>query len=560
MQTIKQRVLPVGGIAAISAASGLLAGEVAQLFGLQTAAAVFGERLTVYIPLPLFAAMLSTLGPNAKHLYYIGVLIGQGLLTALVGIAYWRLYAAPRAARAATHAITAASASDPRTDLPPYRDALLLIVALWLLSAGLVAPALGGGFFGSGFVGGALSVLLAQLPADGVFAVVFLWRLRVTIERQEATPAAASQGLEDSALQHISRRTVLRRAVLGAGILGAGAFVVRLVGVGLGLPSEVGGAKLAAATSPTRIVPPPTPTYPTWIPVSGVTPEVTTPGNFYTVSKNLVGDPSVDSHTWTLRIDGAANSPYSLTYDQLRALPRVEQYHTLECISNDVGGDLMSNGLFTGVSLAQVLGAAGIKPSVSNVVFTGADGYSDSLLLSQALDPRSLIAYLLDGQPLPKAHGFPARLLIPGLYGMKNGKWLTHLQLNTTSYTGYWEQQGWTPLAHVKLTSRIDTPAHGASLLAGQHWVAGVAYSGAVGISRVEVSIDGGQTWAAARLKRPLGELTWTLWEYLWTATRGTYILGVRAIDLQGNVQTAKSAPPLPDGSSGYNGVFVTVG
>ncbi|MDE3230623.1 MAG: molybdopterin-dependent oxidoreductase, partial [Chloroflexota bacterium] len=222
-------------------------------------------------------------------------------------------------------------------------------------------------------------------------------------------------------------------------------------------------------------------------------------------------------------------------------------------------GNLMSNGYFTGVSLADTLNAAGIQIGATEMVFTAADGYSDSLHLTQALDERSLIVYLLDGQPLPTPHGFPARLLIPGLYGMKNGKWLTSLALASGPYQGYWEQRGWTQEARVKMTSRIDTPHDGDLLVARRTHLAGVAYSGAKGIARVDLSLDGGQTWTSAQLKRPLGALAWTLWQYEWQPTSGTYTIVARAIDLEGNVQTPALASTLPDGASGYHAISVTV-
>jgi len=161
--------------------------------------------------------------------------------------------------------------------------------------------------------------------------------------------------------------------------------------------------------------------------------------------------------------------------------------------------------------------------------------------------------------PLTQAHGFPARLLIPGLYGMKNGKWLTALELGSGGYTGYWEQQGWNREAHVKMTARIDTPHDGDLLLAQPTFVAGVAYSGAAGVAQVDVSVDGGQTWQPANLKRPLGTLTWVLWGYAWTPTSGQYVIAARVIDLEGNVQSPATAAPLPDGASGYNAISVVV-
>ncbi|MGH2505440.1 MAG: molybdopterin-dependent oxidoreductase, partial [Ktedonobacterales bacterium] len=279
---------------------------------------------------------------------------------------------------------------------------------------------------------------------------------------------------------------------------------------------------------------------------------------FYYVSKNLAGDPMVNGQAWQLAFTGMLDKPYTLSYAQLRALPQVTQYHTLECISNVVGGDLMSNGYFTGVSLADALNTAGIQQGATSLIFKAADGYSDSLHMAQALDERSLIVYLLDGQPLPTAHGYPARLLIPGLYGMKNGKWLTELSVASGDYSGYWEQRGWTPEAKAKMTSRIDTPHDGDLLVARPMSIAGVAYSGAQGIARVDVSVDAGKTWSPARMRSPLDALAWTLWEYPWTPAPGSHTLIVRAIDLQGAVQSYYPAPPLPDGASGYHVISVT--
>ncbi|HEX6798838.1 MAG TPA: molybdopterin-dependent oxidoreductase, partial [Ktedonobacterales bacterium] len=374
-------------------------------------------------------------------------------------------------------------------------------------------------------------------------------------------PPPHATGAEQNAAR-LARRTLLRQGAIAVAVLAGGValweVVSGAVGNLVGL-SSASGMRINPANVPSKIVPPPVPRYGPYTPVSGQSPEVTSPADFYYVSKNLAGDPTVNAATWRLQIGGQVAAPYSLSYDELRALPAVEQYHTLECISNEVGGNLMSNGIFTGVSLADVLSRAGIQRGAVEVVFAAADGYSDFLHLSQALDPRSLIVYLLDGQPLPQAHGFPARLLIPGLYGMKNGKWLTSLKVDAGSYTGYWEQQGWTREAHVKLTSRIDVPHDGDLLLARPTPIAGVAYSGANGIAEVDVSLDGGQTWQQAALKRPLGALTWTLWEYVWTPTSGSHILAVRAIDLDGNVQTPTYAPTLPDGASGYHAISVTV-
>lgn len=515
------------------------------IFAIPMPAELFSDQATSRIPLPVFEALLATFGSASKHLYLVGGLVAEAALTALVGLLYLFL----------RNQFVRARLSLPRT--LTYADIPLLTVALWLLSAGVLAPIIGGGFFGIGMLGGVKLTLLSQIAPDVVFAGALYWQLRAT------AGGVSDRAENESRAGEISRRTLLRQSALAAGTLGGGIVLWQALTSGLGAligtgPSSGSGPMLSLSDIPSRITPP-KPVYVALTPVAGQTPEVTAANQFYVVSKNLAGDPSIDATGWKLAFTGLVEKPYTLTYDQLRSLPQVTQYHTLECISNEVGGDLMSNGYFTGVSLADALNTAGVRIGATEMIFTAADGYSDSLHLAQALDERSMIAYLLDGQPLPKPHGFPARLLIPGLYGMKNGKWLTQLSLATGPYQGYWEQRGWTREARVKLTSHIDTPHDGDLLVARRTPLAGVAYSGAKGISRVDISVDAGQSWHPAQMKQPLGALSWTLWQYLWAPSPGVHTLAVRAIDLEGNVQTPKPAPTLPDGASGYHAITVTV-
>lgn len=520
-------------------------------FAITMPAELYADQATTRIPLPLFEASLSTFGSAAKHLYLIGGLVAEAALTALAGVVYV-------SARAFILARATATSGARASRTLVYADIPLIVVALWLLSAGVLAPLIGGGVFGVDLLGGVKTTALSQVAPDLVFALALYWQMRAKGQAGgERDPQAEPVG-------GFSRRAFLRQGSVAAVTLGGGIALWQALTSGLGAligagPAQSSEPTISLSNIPTHISPPPTPVYTDFAPVSGQTPEVTSSANFYYVSKNLTSDPMIDANSWKLAITGMVDKPYSLTYDQLRALPQVTQYHTLECISNEVGGDLMSNGLFTGVRLADVLNAAGIQRGASEMIFKAADGYSDSLHLSQALDDRSVIAYLLDGQPLQPLHGYPARLLVPGLYGMKNGKWLTELSLASGSYTGYWEQRGWSHEAVVKLTSRIDTPHDGDLLKAKQTPIAGVAYSGDKGISRIDVSVDGGRTWQPALMKRPLGALTWTLWEYIWTPTPGVRTIIVRAIDLAGNVQTPLAANTLPDGATGYDAIVVTV-
>jgi Oxidoreductase molybdopterin binding domain/Bacterial Ig domain len=295
-------------------------------------------------------------------------------------------------------------------------------------------------------------------------------------------------------------------------------------------------------------------------PSGGPSAELTPVGDFYVVSKNFT-DPMVDAAGWELNIHGLVDKPVRLKLDALRQLPAVTEFVTLECISNNVGGNQISTGLFGGIPLASLLDQAGVQPAATLVVFRSRDGYTESLPLSLVQQsPEILLALTLDGAPLPDVHGFPARILVPGHYGMKGPKWVEDIELTTGTRNGYWENQGWNPDAAVKTMSRIDYPYEGSLLKVGPVDISGVAFAGKRGISAVEFSADGGHSWSQATVKPALSNLTWNLWSTTWTpAVAGAYKLSVRARDGQGNVQSGSSNPSYPDGSSGYHSIPVSV-
>jgi DMSO/TMAO reductase YedYZ molybdopterin-dependent catalytic subunit len=533
--------------AVLAAAAGLLTMAVTRAaFALPMPPELAADRATVLIPLTLFEALLKAFGPNAKHLLLAGLTLGYGVYLLLCCLLWWAFREHARAAwpRVARWVAPAA--------LPGPRDGLGVIVTHLALGGLILSPLVGGGIFGVSFAGGAAGALGSVILPAAVSAITFYGLMRV-----ETAPGSAGQ--------QSSRRAFLRQSALVAGVAGGAVFAWQFISGGGGV---LGGGSRAGSglplgtlpPQPDKIVPPPTPNYGSWVPVASQTPELTSTGDFYYVAKDIIDDPTIDGKTWRLQIGGLVDHPYSLSYAQLQALPPVSRYHTLECISNDVGGTLMSNGLFVGTRLADVLMQAGLKPSAAEVIFEAQDGYSDSLTLAQALDQRSLIAYSLDGAALPVPHGYPARLLIPGLYGMKNGKWLTKLTVGSGGYQGYWEQRGWTPIARVKTTTRIDLPADGDHVPVTVGFIAGVAYAADRGIARVDVSLDSGQSWQEATLKRPLGDLTWVLWELPWQPTPGAYTIMARAVEADGTVQTTALAPTLPDGASGYHTVQVRVG
>ncbi len=250
-----------------------------------------------------------------------------------------------------------------------------------------------------------------------------------------------------------------------------------------------------------------------------------------------------------------------LSLTDLRALAGGTEYVTMECVSNDVGGGLMSTGSFTGVRLADLLTLAAAKPSGTWVAFTARDGYTESIPVSLVKGaPEIFVAYDLDGAPLPMSHGFPARIVIPGHYGMKGPKWLDRIDLVTHESGGYWEQQGWDHNAIVKTTARIDSPSDGAVIKLGPVTLSGVAFAGTRGISKVEVSTDGGATWTSAPFRPPLSTLTWVLWATEWTpGAEGAYRIMARATDGMGTPQDQRSAASYPNGASGYHSIHVDV-
>ncbi len=292
----------------------------------------------------------------------------------------------------------------------------------------------------------------------------------------------------------------------------------------------------------------------------GPSPAITPVENFYVVSKNF-SDPMVDGAGWSLTLGGLVDRPMRLSLTDLRGLPAVTQYVTLECISNNVGGELMSTGSFTGVRLRDLVAMAGPKSQGTWVAFRARDGYSESLPMSLVQGaPEILVAYDLDGAALPVGHGFPARMVIPGHYGMKGPKWLDGIELVSGESGGYWEQQGWDHNAVIKTTSRIDMPRDGDLVKLGTYSVSGVAFAGTRGISKVELSSDGGSSWSAAQLVAPLSTLTWVLWTADWNPAReGAYRLVVRATDGMGAAQDQRGAASYPSGASGYHIIQVDV-
>jgi DMSO/TMAO reductase YedYZ molybdopterin-dependent catalytic subunit len=271
--------------------------------------------------------------------------------------------------------------------------------------------------------------------------------------------------------------------------------------------------------------------------------------------------PQIDPTTWRLRIHGMVDKELTLTYDDVLARPMIERWITLCCVSNEVGGGLVSNALFRGIRLADVLREVGLKPGADQLVLTSVDGYTFGAPTDVVMDGRdALLAVGMNGEPLPIEHGFPARTVVPGLYGYISAcKWIVGIEATTyAAREAYWVQEGWSPEPPIQLASRIDTPRPQRVVPVGEPVaVAGVAWDQHVGVSKVEVQVDEGP-WQRARLGRVPSTDTWRQWVFAWTPPRsGQYRLRVRATDAQGNPQSTQVREPFPSGATGLHSITV---
>jgi DMSO/TMAO reductase YedYZ molybdopterin-dependent catalytic subunit len=341
------------------------------------------------------------------------------------------------------------------------------------------------------------------------------------------------------------RRRLLAGAVWGLGAMAlAGGTLWRLL-----RPLSAGSV---SADLPLQPIPDPS-----FDAITGLSPLVTSPQAHYVVDINL-DTPIVSEQAWRLFLHGVVGHPLALTLEDLRGMFTVEHLVNMSCISNTVGGPLVGNALWTGVSLTDLLDRARPTANARMLKARGADGYYDTMPLDVARQPDVLVAFGMDDQVLPSAHGFPTRLLIPGHYGFKSVKWLQELEVLTTFPLGYWEQRGWDPDGIIRTESRFDVPVDH-SQVRSPFSAAGVAWAGTRGVSRVEVSIDDGHSWRAAELEQVADTPAWRRWKITLELLAGVYPLTVRAIDGTGRVQDATYRPPHPSGASGYHRIVVTV-
>ena len=292
----------------------------------------------------------------------------------------------------------------------------------------------------------------------------------------------------------------------------------------------------------------------------GVSPFITPNDSFYRVDTAL-DVPVVAAADWRLRIHGMVDREVTLTLDELFQYPTIERDITLTCVSNEVGGDYAGNARWIGIPLRTVLEAAGVQPGADQIVSRSIDGMSIGTPTAVALDGRdAMLAVGMNGAPLPAVHGYPVRMIVPGLYGYVSAtKWLVDLELTTfDAYDPYWVQRGWSKQGPIKTMSRIDAPKPLARVPAGKVAIAGVAWAQHRGVKRVEVRVDGG-AWADARLATTDTVDTWRQWVFEWDAISGGHTLEVRATDATGETQPEARAEPFPNGATGWHSVVVTV-
>ena len=398
---------------------------------------------------------------------------------------------------------------------------------------------------------------LSALPSV-LGALVSAWVLRYLVDRRTTQSPTASPAASPAA-SPTDGQWDRRAFLLGSAGLGAAAVVAGGAGRLL-----AGGANAAASRAEVRLPLPATPAPPLPAGVDlrlpGLTPFTTPVNDFYRVDTAFVV-PRVVAADWRLRVHGMVDREIELTYADLLARPLVETDLTLCCVSNEVGGPYVGNARWLGARVKDLLDEAGVHPGADQLLSRSADGWTCGTPTAAVMDGRAaLLAVGMDGQPLPIAHGFPVRMVVPGLYGYVSAtKWVVDLELTTfADATAYWVSRGWSARAPVKTMTRIDTPGAGADLRAGPIAVAGVAWAQHRGIDAVEVRVDEGP-WQPARLAAVPGIDTWRQWVYRWDATPGSHTLWARAVDGTGDVQTGQVAPPEPDGATGWPSVDLTV-
>ena len=520
----------LGAIAGVLAAGAALgAGQfVAGLTGASgSPVVVVGELQIDFTPPWLKNFAITDFGADDKLVLVGGILVTLGLFAAITGAAAIRRMAYGMAG-VAVFAVVGLTAAATRPDatvaslLPTLAATAAAVAVLQLLIPMVRPPAL---------------PARAPVSSDPV----------TTPARAEESAGAEPEG--PGRRRFIAAGAATAGAAAGAGLVG------RLLTERSSVASAQKSLRIPRPSVTTQALPPGVDLH-----IPGLAPFVTSDASFYRVDTALVL-PQVNPSSWQLRIHGMVSREITLTFDQLIKRPLIEDYITLCCVSNPVDGPYIGNAKWLGASLAAVLREAGIKAGADQLLCTSVDGFTSGTPVQTVMDGRdALLAVAMNGQPLPVAHGFPARMVVPGLYGYVSAtKWVTDIEVTTFAGNyAYWAQRGWSQQAPIKTECRIDVPNGLEEIQAGRTAVAGVAWAQHKGIEAVEVRVDHGP-WQQARLAAVPGLDTWRQWVWDWQATSGGHVLEARATDKTGYTQTAVLAPPEPNGATGYPMVSVPV-
>ena len=510
------------GAGILAAAAGVATSAlVASVFtGLPSPLVSVGNAAIDLAPAPLKDFAVTTFGTADKAVLLGGIYTVIAVVAASAGVLGLRR---PRLALAITAALGALALLAAATDRTS-----MVVAPLTLVPAGV-----------------ALVVSLATLA----------WLLSTLARRRDQASTAGLQPHPgDDVGADFDRRAFLEAVLISAATIAAAGVATRLVG----------GTAAIASRAQVRLPPPADPAgaVPAGadLRVRGITPYVTANGDFYRIDTAL-SPPDVPADSWSLRIHGLVDHELELDFTDLLQRRLVERRITLTCVSNEVGGDLIGNARWLGLPLADLLDEAGVQTGADALLSTSADGFTAGTPIAAVTDGRdALLAIGMNGEPLPIVHGFPARMVVPGLYGYVSAtKWVTDIEVTRfDDVTAYWTDRGWAEQAPIKTGSRIDVPASSAELAAGRQAVAGVAWAQGRGIDKVEVRVDDGD-WVTARLGTEDGQDTWRQWVYAWEAEPGSHSLAVRATDRTGHTQSSESTPPRPDGATGWHTRTVVV-
>ena len=415
-------------------------------------------------------------------------------------------------------------------------------------------------FAAAGFVAALADPSTAAAPeaiVAGVAAIAGIQVLSWLLGPAAHEPAAGDQPAQGSMPDWSRRGFLIRSGSVGAAAVVAGIGGRSLLEASRAIPASAGTSIPPAgevATLPAG----------SSLDVAGLTPLVVPNDEFYRIDTAHL-TPNVNVATWSLRIHGLVDRETQLTFAQLVELPMIEQYVTIACVSNVVGGRLVGNAKWTGVRLRDVLEIAGVQSSATQLVGRSVDDWTAGMPTSWVMDParEPMIAVKMNDEVLPRTHGFPARLIVPGLFGYVSAtKWLSELELTTwEDFDGYWVPLGWAKEGPILTQSRIDVPGDGRSVPAGRVAIAGVAWAPDRGISKVEIAIDG--EWRDCTLAAPISNATWVQWTYGWDAAAagpGNHRIEVRATDGNGELQSPGPSEPAPDGARGYHSIDVRIG